>query len=441
MIQPHFSVNIIPQYSLTNNESFGTTALISDASYGVADSVGSYTSIVDVVKEFKEGNIVDAAKIFFANGGSNLKIYRIQKSALQASSPTAITQFALTSIYKGSYANNIILSVDYITSSSLTATLSLDNYTENYTATTTSDLISQINANSSLVTGTYSAELTADISATNLIGGSDGSTVTDDEVLAAIETLVTVDYDYIVIPNFNTPSIANTLASYLSNRARDENKYSTFFTGCTLFEEVDTSISTWSSFSDDNGAVAVVHTSMIDSDGTQRDGSWSAVALAGRQCSIAVQDSLTYKTLSSSFYKDEDGNEYTSAEREALLNAGIIPIGVLMNDTKGVVEAVTKNDITNWNYPLSEKIKVDYICANVFENCKGYIGNPNDSISRNAILGTVNSFLRTCKSSRIIDNFAAKVSQGSDPREVLIDVSIKLIYEINYITFSLVLTL
>lgn len=448
---PYFKTQTTSNFVLGGGDGLSTAALIGKASFGNDNTLKMYSSFSEIKKEFKSGEVVDAAQKFFIGGGQILNIVRIAGSDKAAATlqlnNTGSEAILLTGLYVGTHGNTISVTVTE-NGANRDVVITDGTTTEKYEDLSTNTLIvSAINASSVLVTASETtASLIDASSATFMAGGDDGDTLVDVDYTNILSgALMTTDWDYLIIPGKTTDSFHTTIAGLLDNRAVNENKYSIYVTGVDKFEDISTTVTRTASDSD--GRLVIIHTALFNGsteadllDTTKwLDASYTAALFVGKLCNLAVNTSPTFKSLPMVGGKLLTNNDYNKAERQQLTSAGFIVIDKTFTNTYGAILAVTKTTAGKWNEMLDNQRKVDYIKTNVYDKSKTYIGNPNDDFTRASINSTISSFLNKTKNSRIIESYELEVLKGTDPREVNINASVKLINELDYINFSLVL--
>lgn len=353
MTQPTYTVNTQANFLLGGGDLFATAAIIGEADSGDDDVVKVFSTFTELKAYYTAGILVDAAELFFNNGGRLLTTLKI---------------------------------VD---------------------ASTDQNYIDALTAN-----------------------------------------LQTKDWDYLIIPGNTDDLFHASIVTEINNRAANENKYSTFVTGVDKFEAIATS--TARAAVDIDGTIVLCHSALFtgnaDADITDtanwKDASYTAAALTGLLCSLPVNDSPTYKPVNIVAGKTLAANDYTTSERNTLTSDGFIVIDKTFTDIYGIILGVTRTgDSAVWPYLLDSKRKVDYIKENAFEISKGYFGNPNDAITRQAIKADISTFLTNTKKDRIIEDFEVEVIVGTTAQSIIINTSVKLISEVNFITFNLTLNI
>lgn len=269
-----------------------------------------------------------------------------------------------------------------------------------------------------------------------------------DYTTALSSFLITKDWDYLIIPGETTDVFHALIVTIINTRAANENKYSTFVTGVDKFEAIATSTARIAE--DINGTIVVCHTALFT--GTTEaeklvtenwlDATYTAAALVGKLCSLSVNDSPTFKPVNMIGGNSLTSNDYTKSEKDTLIDAGFIVIDKTFTDVYGVILGITRNgDVTDWTTQLDAKRKVDYIKENVFNIAKTYIGQPNDNVTRQSLKANVLTFMNTTIKDRIIENAEVEVLVGATPQSVILNASVKLISEVDFITFNLTLNL
>jgi len=450
-VSPRFTVSTSANFVLGGADVFGTAAVIGLASWGQDSTVIEFSTFTEIKATFKSGQIVDSMERFFLGGGKIVKVVRIVGTD-KAKSTINLLNGATPSIqldgkYYGSYGNNIAVTV-LTNGANRDVTITDGIITENYLDLVDNTAIVAAMASSVLVDATKLTDSLIDASSKAFLTlGDDGETVaTSDYSTLLQDKLFTKDWDYLTIPAQTTDAFHTTIAGLMDTRQINENKYSLFVTGVDKFEDINTSLARIATSS--SARLVVLHTALYDEGDTSLSASWldasyTAALYMGKLCSLAVNTSPTFKSLPMIGAKALNDEDYNAAQKESLSAAGFTVVTITTTGVYGTWLGVTKNgDNSVWNFLIDNQRKVDYIKSNVYDLTKSYIGKPNDQISRDAIFSIVTSFLRKTQNDRIIEEgFQVEVLKGAGPREVLINVSLTLINEINFISFSLTLNL
>ena len=453
MVQPKIDVNVVSNIVLTAGESYGVGAIVSTSSWGEDGKVRSFTNYKDVVEMFKSGALVDGAKYFFQNGGKELYILRCNPNAVQSEKTfqgSGSDVLKIKAKYGGSYGNNIAVTITANANDPNKRDIEITDgvVTETYTALSTNDeIVNAINSNSQLVVAEELSSVLVDAtSKTYLTGGSDGATNNNDMIDYIQNYLWLKEFDYLMTPGFTDDALHASIQALLDSRATSENLYSIYIAGVDKFEDISTTLSRTATNS--NGRLVVIHSSLYKGDGDLEDtnnwldASYTACAYGGLLCSLPVQTSPTYKPVGFIAGKSLTERYYTSIEREQLISAGFTIFDRLTPTRYGCVMGVTRTgDNTTWNYMLDSRRKVDYLLTNFVEVGKSYIGQPNDELTRKNIRSGMLSVLAEARDNRMVSDYQVEVLQGSDPREVDMNATIKLVNEVDYIDINLTLSL
>jgi hypothetical protein len=456
MVQPSYTVNTRDNYTLGGGDLYATSAMIALADWGEVGVVKEFSSITELKEFYKSGVMFEAARRFFDGGGRLLSAVRIAGTTKAKASKTLLSTatpvITLTGKYDGTFGNSISVAV-LANGSNMDVYIYYGTKVEKFlNLATNTDIVNAINASgtgSAVVTATLVAATPFVTAATqaNLAGGANGTNISSSDYTTVLDTsLITKEWDYLVTPEQTSDNFHATMGSYMATRAVQEHKYSTYVGGVTKFEDI--SVTTARTATDSEGNIVVVHTSFFtgnaadDKSDTNKwlDATYSAACYAGRLCSLPVNDSPTFKSIAMIGGKSLAENDYTDSERESLISRGFTVVGKTFTDVYGVIMGVTRAGSSGtWSFQLDSKRKVDYIKENVYNISKGYFGQVNDGITRQAIKSSINAFMNDITKDRIIEDAEVEVLKGSDPRSVIINVSLLLISEVDYITFNLTL--
>lgn len=452
MVQPRINVNVVSNVVLSAGETYGVGAIVSTSSWGEDGKVRSFNTYKDVSDIYKSGDLVEGAKYFFQNGGKELYILRCNPNGVQAEKNFQASGSDVLKIkakFSGSYGNNIAVTITVNSDDSEKRDIEITDgvITETYSALSSNDeIVSAINENSQLCVAEKLSDTLVDAtSQTYLTGGSDGTT-SNSEIVSYIQNYLWLkEFDYLMTPGFTDDSLHASIQALMDSRANNENLYSVYIAGVDKFEDIETTLSRTAT--NNNGRLVVIHTSLYKGSGDMSDttnwldASYTACAYAGLLCSLAVQYSPTYKSVGFVGGKSLTERFYTSTEREQLLSAGFTIFDRFTPTRYGCVMGVTRTgDSSNWSYMLDSRRKVDYLLNNFVEIGKTYIGQPNDELTRKNIRSGIIGVLLEAKNDRIVDDYQVEVLAGSDPREVDVNVTVKLVNEVDYIDINLTLT-
>lgn len=452
MVQPSYTVNTRDNYTLGGGDLFGTTAMIALADWGEVGAVKEFGSVTELKAYYKSGKIFDAAKKFFEGGGRLLSAVRIAgtdkaKATINLLN-TATPAIQLDGKFEGTFGNEISVSVT-VNGANRDVRIYYGTTIEKYdNLVDNAAIVAAINSSSSVIDATkLTDDLVDALTQTNLASGANGDTITVTDYGTIIETtLITKDWDYLVTPEQTSDAFHAVMGTYMADRATSENKYSTYVGGVDKFEDISTTIARTAT--DVEGNIVVCHTANFNGTSSDDksdttlwlDATYTACVYAGRLCSLPVNDSPTFKSVAMVGGKSLAENDYTEAEKESLVSRGFSVVGLTFTDVYGMIMGVTRTGNDGiWAFQLDSKRKVDYIKENVYNISKGYFGQINDNITRQAMKSSVNAFMTDISRDRIIESSEVEVLKGTDPRSVIINVSVLLISEVDYITFNLTL--
>jgi len=434
------NVNIFPEFTLAGNEGAYTTLIVGKATFGPENAIVSVSDLKTVENYFKSGDLVDGAKYYFYGGGSNLKLLRVVPDDAEAaekifnnSNAGENSGIKIIAKYKGSYGNNIYVNISSDGNKKIVK-ISDGKITEKYEGENNDEIVNAINQKSALAKAEKLSDdkpddTTGDI---YLTGGSDG-TFSDDTYFSTIQNAAyTEDYDMLVVVGNTSDALHSQLSNLMNSRAENENKYSIFIGGVAKNESINDA----KNRSSTGGRVVVVYGWT-----NEKDGSFVAAAYAGLLSVLDVYESPIRKNVGVKTITKKDlyGNvvELTKAEKQQLDAAGftIIENGVVVNDR-------TKQPSSEWNSEVEAVRKVDEIVKRMVAIANGYIGKPNDNITRNSLKQDLAAFLNAKANERIIEkDFVVNVKRGADPREVVINATIKLVYSVKVVTINIHLTI
>jgi hypothetical protein len=467
VFNPKVDISVRTALSLLPSAGDSIAALIGTAQYGPINEVvtcSSFNEVLNVFQEDKSTNtsITKGAEMFFANGGSILKIVRVADDAVANSKYEAAgagsTENAITftAIYKGTYGNNLFIDIDEkgtgrivsIKTGNTVEVFDNNGATDGYTTNAT--LVAAINANSRLVTATLNnAALVVVLSGwTAFSDGNDGATtiISSTHTTAFDNLLLNEDWSLLMIPNTgqtssleDTDAFHTTILGKIENRANTFNKNGIFVSGITKDETIATAQARTT-----RGerfvltAPSIYHTSRVDGSVEYLDGTYLGCALAGRlsnldatgaaatRKSVIVEDLLVLASSGKKYYN--------TTEIEQMLSSGICVASNINGGLKWARGITRISDKTSIYFEINILRIIDELKEIIQETLDDYLGDPNSPITRDRMQAVVNGILNQTQSSgKITAYLPTVVTQGTSPDTVNVSISVQPTFATNFI--------
>lgn len=467
VFNPKVDISVRTALSLVPTAGDTIAAMIGTAQYGPINEVLTCSSFNEVLNIFQDDknaktSIVKGAELFFANGGSILKIVRVADGSVAnskyeadgAGSTTNVITF--TAKYKGTYGDNLFIDIDEKGSGRI-ASIKLGNTVEVFDNsgatdgyTTNATLVAAINANSKLITATLNnAALVVALSSwTAFTGGNDGTAaiISSTHTTAFDNLLIDEDWSLLMIPNTGqTVSLEDTdvfhaiIVGKVESRANVYNKNGIFVSGITKDETIETARArTTKSERFVLTAPSISHISRVDGNNEYLDGTYLGCAAAGRISSLdATGSAMTRKSV---FVGDllvlaSTGKKYyNTTEIEQMLSAGICVasnINGAMKWARGITRIANTSSIY---FEINVLRIVDELKELIQATLDDYLGDPNSEITRDRMQAVVNGILNQIQSSgKITEYLPTVVTQGISPDTVNVSISVKPTFATNFI--------
>lgn len=467
VLLPRVKISTQENVTLTTPGGPAVIALMGTAQWGEVGRMKTFTSYANLLDYYKADSstltLVKGADIAYNNGAYVIKAIRIAASAKAKSTKafdgagptTGVLTFS--GLYEGSYGNNILITVlakgagrtvsvtDGVTTESYTNNNATDGYATNQA------IANAINGNSALVSvavlaGSETTNLVNAITATALISGNDGSTTSFTDFTTAFDDAMTLeDWDILVIPGESSDANHATMVGKVTARATSEKKYSMYFSGITLSEDVATQKArTTQSERFVLCSPSIKYLPMYQSDMINLNGSYLACAIAGQVASGDVETAVTRKNVSVSglIVSTSTGKEYyNNGEMEELLGAGILPVSLISGGIK-VARGVTRtSDQSSVFFELNIQRIVDYVKTQTQLKLEGFLGDPNLKRVRDVMAREVDGILQQDMLDEVIANYEpTEVTEAVSPDTVNVSMTIQPTFAINFINVTLAIS-
>ncbi len=472
-LRPNIRVNVREALTLQAQAGPGIVAIIGTATWGPLNSVQTLTSFSQALSVFEDDKTGTVATIslpkgldlLYRDGAGTALAVRIAASSkakatvnFAGAGPTAAVM-TFNGLYYGSYGNNIGVTVtaNAVTPANRDVQVTDGQILEVYNNggagyATNAAIAAAINGNSQLVAAVVnSANLISVTSQTFLASGADGETglVASDYTSAFDSVLSDQDFDILVIPGGDSleasDSFHSTMVGKLNTRAANDNRYAIFVSGIA----VDETIATAQARTAAGNRLSLVapnvkYTHRIDGNQYVLNGSYLACSYAGGMAGRLVHISPTHKTLNVedvSILQSTGRQYYNNGEQEQLLASRIVPITKISGAIQASRGVTRDTSTTSVFYEVNIVRIVDYVTAQVRTQLNPFIGNPNLQRIRDIMAKQVDGLLEADKLDEIIDAYlATEVNAGTSPDTVLVNMTIKPTFAINFINVTLSLS-
>ena len=467
VLLPRVKINTQENVTLTQPGGPAVIALMGSAQWGEVGKVHTFASYANLLDYYKADasdlTLVRGADIAYNNGAYVIKAVRVAASA-KAKSTKAFdgagpTTGVLTfdGLYEGSYGNNILVTI-LAKGTGRTVSVTDGVNTENYTANNATDgyannqaIADAINGNSALVSvtvlsGSETTNLVAAITATALVSGANGSTTSFSDYTTAFDNVLTLeDWDLLVIPGESTDANHATMVGKVEGRASTEKKYSMFISGVAYDEDIATQKArTTQSERFVLTSPSISYLPTYQASNITLDGSYLACAIAGKVAAGDVETSITRQNVSvSGLIVDSATSKeyYNNGEMEELLNAGIVPVSLIVGGLK-IARGITRtSDQSSVFFELNVQRIVDYVKTQTQEKLDGFIGDPNLKRVRDIMAREVDGVLQQDLLDEVIANYEpTEVTEAVSPDTVNVSMTIQPTFAINFINVTLAIS-
>lgn len=236
-----------------------------------------------------------------------------------------------------------------------------------------------------------------------------------------------------------------TFLGKMNTRATTEDKFAIFVSGIAKDETITTALArTTRGMRFSLVAPNVLYTHRIDGTQIILNGSYLACSYAGGMASRLVHISPTHKILNVEGLNvlESSGKAfYNNGEQEQLLSVGIVPITSISGSIEASRGVTRDSDTTSIFFEQNIVRIVDYVKTQAFDLLNGFIGDPNLERVRKIMAKEVDGLLEQDKLDEVINAYLpTEVSLGSSPDTVLVNMTIKPTFSINFINVVLSLT-
>lgn len=466
-LNPRVDISVKTALSLIPNQGEAIGMLLGTAKYGPINEVltfGDFTSVLETFQEDENDNttITKAAEIFFANGGSVLKIVRVAsgdaaKATLQLAGAGATANvITISSKYKGTFGNQFMIDIDVQGSGRIARVKSgdiielFDNNGNSNGYASNADLVVALNTSQFITAVSNSANLVdSTVTFTQLASGHNGATViASSTYTTAFDNLIAnEDFDFLVIPNSkqasnveDTDAFHTAILAKIENRASQYKKYSMFITGVSADEDI--SVQQARTTTGERLVLCspgIIHVSRVTGANEYLDGTYLGCAAAGKLSELDESgQAITRKELAVSdlIVNSSTGKKYyTNTEIEQLLNSRICVASKISNGLKYARGITRVSSITNIYFEINILRIVDRIKSIIQDTLDDYLGEPNSTITRERMEAVVNGILENAKNNGLLDAYnPTAVTQGISPDTVNVAISMKPIFAANFIS-------
>lgn len=477
-LRPNVRIDVREAITLQAQAGEGVVAIMGTATWGeknVVHTLTSFSQALDVFKDDRTGttdtvSLIKGLDLLFRDGAGVVKAVRITdgddlkaSKAFDGDTGTEVGVLTFSGKYQGTYGNNIGITITANAGTPANRDIEvsdgriLEIYNNSGTGyATNAAAAAAINAGSQLVTvavkvGSETSNLVDAITQTYLLGGDDGenSLVSSDYTTVFDSILNTEDYDILVIPGGDSLEASEafhaTFLGKMNTRATTEDKFAIFVSGIAKDETITTALArTTRGMRFSLVAPNVLYTHRIDGTQIILNGSYLACSYAGGMASRLVHISPTHKILNVEGLNvlESSGKAfYNNGEQEQLLSVGIVPITSISGSIEASRGVTRDSDTTSIFFEQNIVRIVDYVKTQAFDLLNGFIGDPNLERVRKIMAKEVDGLLEQDKLDEVINAYLpTEVSLGSSPDTVLVNMTIKPTFSINFINVVLSLT-
>jgi len=467
-LRPKVKVNVIEAVSLQTAAGPGVVAIMGTATWGPINelkTVTSFNQVLDTFKDDKTGttstiSLIKGTDLLYRDGAGDVLCVRVDDGTADEAEFTFVS--GVTSVinvkgkFKGTYGNNISVTITAVGGNralQITDGLVLEIYDNNGAGfSTNAAIVAALNTTSELVTATEINPLLVSVVAqTFLIGGGDGETgLTSSVYTTAFDNVLTAqDFDMLVIPGGDALEALNsfhsTMVGKLNTRESAEDKFAIFVSGIAKDETIATAQArTASGKRLTVVAPNVKYTHRVDNDEIILNGTYLACSYVGGMASRDIEVSPTHKVLNVeglSILVSTGREFYNNAEQEQLLTSRIVPITKIQGSLMASRGVTRETDTTGVFFEQNIVRIVDFVKSQIFVKLNPFIGNPNLGRIRSTIATAADGVLEQDKLEEIISAFQpTQVNEGVSPDTVVVNMTIKPTFAINFINVSLTLS-
>jgi len=467
-LNPRIDIDVRTAVSLIPGVGEAVGFMIGTAQYGRINEIittSNFTTVLQEYKEDKDDNttIIKAAELFFANGGSILKILRIANDDVEFASKQfagnsggAANVIKIQALQKGTYGNNIMVDIDEQGTGRIIR-IKIGNIVELFDNagdvngfTSNQEMADVINARSRLVSmDVNSAELVDSIASyEQLEDGHDGADniVTEDYTTAFDNIVANEEWDILMIPNTHqtlsledTDAFHTTMLAKINYRADTLKKYGMYVTGVSQDENIPT-IQARNTVGERFVlcAPSIYYTSRIDDSKIILDGTYLGCALAGKICDldddggsptrkeVIVNDLIINSTT--------DKKYYDNVEIEQLLNSRVCVASRISNALRYARGVTRIADVTSIFFEINIMRIVDNIKTTIQNTLQDYLGEPNSDITRERMKGVTDGILEIAQNRGLLNEYMPTiVTEGPSVDTVNVAINIRPAYSTNFI--------
>ena len=472
-LRPNIRIDVREALTLQAQAGPGIAAIMGTATWGPLNSVqtlASFSQGLNVFKDDRTGttstvSLPKGLDLLYRDGAGTVLAVRVgdgdeieADADFAGAGPTAAV-ITVKGLYKGTYGNNIGVTVTANANTPANRDIQvtdgqiLELFNNNGAGYATNAAIATaINGNSQLVSVTVNnANLISATSETFLSGGDDGenSLISSDYTTVFDNVLSNEDFDVLVIPGGDaleaSDGFHSTFVGKLNTRAANEDKFAVFISGIATDETITTAQArTAAGMRLSLVAPNLKYTHRIDGTEIALNGSYLACSYAGGIVGREVELAPTHKVLNVegvSVLQSTGKEFYNNGEQEQLLTARIVPITKIA----GAIQAargVTRDASTSSVFYEQNIVRiVDYVKRQVLDGLSPFIGDPNLARIREIMSKQVDGFLEQDKLDEVIVAYLpTEISEGTSPDTVLVNMTIKPTFAINFINVSLSLS-
>ena len=428
LILPGVYIEVRPEALIVGGPiSVGNIGIVGTAAGGTVNQVEVLSSYADAIAKFGSYDAFDPAanppsltlvralQIAYDNGASTVLAVRVAKGTpAQATFIVPAASATLTAVAPGSFGNKTKIKIEADGATNMKVTLTYKTLTEVYSVADGNDLVTQVNAQSAIATGSNgTAVKPTAVAETRFAGGTDGADATESDYKAGLDALLNEDAHIIVAAGLDDTKIGDELKSHVDAASNDKVKRDRIAISGSAANP--TAATTPTQFSDRivfvtpgirvNDAAKAADPNIADPS-VILPGAYTAAAVAGMLSARDPHISLTNKALSVGGLE----KKFNSAELEQLVKSQVLVIEARRGFR--VVKAITTDD--GAFRQITTRRIVDFAKFGVRSAAEPYIGLLNNDRVRKALKGSINGFLAGMVDDEMLVSYELDVTATRD---------------------------
>jgi hypothetical protein len=439
LILPGVYIDVRPEALIVGGPiSVGNIGIVGTASAGTPDKVETLSSYAEALAIFGPYDLFDssnpnvltlvrALQVAYDNGASTVLAVRVAKTGVTVKTPDIELASAtgkaakLTTRLPGHLGNGAQVKVEDVPAvapepAKSKVTLTFKTRTEVFTGKDGAELVSLINAGSTIASATEGdkpAERPSVIGETAFSTGASGEAATETDYKRGLDALLNEDAHIIVAAGMDEAKIGDELKTHVEAASTDKVKRDRIAIAGSAANPTSNTKSVQSSDRlifvtpgiKVNDAVKAADPDVTDAS-VILPGAYTAAAIAGMLSARDPHISLTNKALSVGGLE----KKFTSAELELLIKAQVLAV----EERRGfrVTKAIT-TDNGAFRQITTRRI-VDFAKIGVRSSAEPFIGLLNNDRVRKALKGSINGFLASMVDDEMLVSYELDVTATRD---------------------------